>query len=93
MIRRPPGATLFPYTTLFRSRDITATVKKLRTDKAVKAELTALRILAAARKKLGGKSVSARKAGFRTLERLADKQSDTQAGQEAQRLIDALNKQ
>ena len=74
-------------------RDITATVKKLRTDKAVKAELTALRILAAARKKLGGRSVSARKAGFRTLERLADKQSDTQAGQEAQRLIDALNKQ
>ena len=74
-------------------RDITATVKKLRNNKEVKSELTALRILAAARKKLGGKSVSARKAGLRTLERLADKQSDTQAGQEAQRLIDALNKQ
>ena len=74
-------------------RDITATVKKLRNNKEVKSELTALRILAAARKKLGGKSVSARKAGFRTLERLADKQADTQAGQEAQRLIDALNKQ
>ncbi|GIS57897.1 MAG: hypothetical protein CM1200mP2_01220 [Planctomycetaceae bacterium] len=77
-------------------RDITATVKKLRTDKAVKAELTALRILAAARKKLGGKSVSAGKGpGFPGNAGTAGRQAVGHAGpgQEAQRLIDALKKQ
>src|SRR2546430_14009436 len=27
MIRRPPRSTLFPYTTLFRSHDVTVTIK------------------------------------------------------------------
>ncbi|GIT28969.1 MAG: hypothetical protein Ct9H300mP1_10150 [Planctomycetaceae bacterium] len=51
-------ATNFPGTSPQRA-------KSFGTKKALKAGLTALRILAAARKKLGGKSVSARKAGFR----------------------------
>src|SRR2546426_7615336 len=32
MIRRPPRSTLFPYTTLFRSRNITHQQKKLNED-------------------------------------------------------------
>jgi hypothetical protein len=34
--------------------------------------------------------VGARKSGYRALERLAEQQPDTQAGQEAQRLVDSL---
>ncbi len=73
-------------------KDITATIQKLKADPDVKKEVTALRILGAARRKLYGKTASARKSGFRALERLADQQAETQAGQEAQRLIDSLNK-
>src|SRR2546430_3913286 len=40
MIRRPPRSTLFPYTTLFRSRRLTATV--------VIAPISAARMIAAA---------------------------------------------
>ena len=73
-------------------KDITATIKKLQTSPDVKKEVTALRILAAAKRKLYGKTVSSRKSGFRALERLAEQQAETQAGLEAQRLIDSLNK-
>src|SRR2546426_8452762 len=34
MIRRPPRSTLFPYTTLFRSRDARALARKLLVDVA-----------------------------------------------------------
>jgi len=73
-------------------RDITATIKKLQASPDVKQEVTALRILAAAKRKLYGKTVSSRKSGFRSLERLAEQRAETQAGREAQRLIDSLNR-
>ena len=73
-------------------KDITATIQKLKADPNVKTEMTALRILAAAKRKLYGKTVSSRKSGFRSLERLAEQRAETQAGREAQRLIDSLNR-
>src|SRR3712207_7326897 len=33
MIRRPPRSTLFPYTTLFRSRDEDQPIKRMRTER------------------------------------------------------------
>ncbi|MDP7276732.1 MAG: hypothetical protein QF363_14720 [Planctomycetaceae bacterium] len=72
-------------------KDLSTTVRRLAVDPAVKQEVSGLKILAAARRKLGGKSVSGRKSGLRTLQRLADKQPDSQAGQEAQRLLDQFN--
>ena len=71
-------------------KDITATIQKLKADPDVKTEMTSLKILAAAKRKLYGKTVGARKSGYRSLERLAEQQPDTQAGQEAQRLVDSL---
>ena len=71
-------------------KDITATINKLKGNADVKKEVAALRILGAAKRKLYGKTISARKSGFRALERLADQQSETQAGQEAQQLIKSL---
>jgi hypothetical protein len=71
-------------------RDIAATINKLKGNADVKKEVAALRILAAAKRKLYGKTVSSRKSGYRALERLADQQSETQAGREAQQLIKAL---
>ena len=71
-------------------KDIVATINKLKGNADVKKEVTALRILAAAKRKLYGKTISARKSGYRALERLVDQQSETQAAQEAQRLIKAL---
>ena len=71
-------------------KDITATIQKLKADPDVKTEMTSLRILAAAKRKLYGKTVGARKSGYRSLERLAEQQPDTQAGQEAQRLVNSL---
>jgi len=71
-------------------KDITATINKLKGNADVKKEVAALRILGAAKRKLYGKTISARKSGFRALERLADQQSETQAGREAEQLIKSL---
>tara|TARA_B100000029_G_scaffold492727_1_gene554369 strand:- start:238 stop:1035 length:798 start_codon:yes stop_codon:yes gene_type:complete len=71
-------------------KDLTATINKLKSHADVKKEVSALRILAAAKRKLYGKNISTRKSGFRALERLANEQSETQAGREAQKLIDSL---
>src|SRR2546430_16866934 len=40
MIRRPPRSTLFPYTTLFRSRRLDAAVQELRRDDALRSTLS-----------------------------------------------------
>ena len=71
-------------------KDIVGTINKLKGNADVKKEVLALKILAAAKRKLYGKTISARKSGYRSLERLIDQQSETQAAQEAQRLIKAL---
>ena len=72
-------------------KDLAMTARRLAADPAVKQEVSALRILAAARRKLAGKSASSRKSGLRAIQRLAQKQPDTQAGREAQRLLDQAN--
>ena len=76
--------------TAAKPKDITATINKLKGNADVKKEVAALRILGAAKRKLFGKTISARKSGFRALERLADQQSETQAGREAEQLIKSL---
>src|SRR3712207_7654468 len=50
MIRRPPGSTLFPYATLFRSREITG---PLVTELAGEGDEAAVEVLAAAGRMLG----------------------------------------
>src|SRR2546425_7916718 len=52
MIRRPPRSTLFPYTTLFRSRSITPPGKKLVTSVAASTTKPCPKFPATSRKKV-----------------------------------------
>src|SRR3712207_7585092 len=49
MIRRPPRSTLFPYTTLFRSPDVVAALKRYRPNVGVAPQEFVQRAAAAAR--------------------------------------------